>query len=133
VQHLGVPLIVVLGHSGCGAVQTAMASDDTQGQIATLVASIQPAVKLAKTGPGEALDQAVRINIAMVVRQLRTAAPILAPLVEEGSIKLWGPLRRQVAWLSCSYDSPLRSHRAPDRFQKASSPAQGVGPQERLE
>ncbi len=90
VQHLGVPLIVVLGHSGCGAVQTAMASDDTQGQIATLVAAIQPAVKLAKAGPGEALDQVVRINVAMVVRQLRTAAPILAPLVEEGSIKILG-------------------------------------------
>jgi carbonic anhydrase len=88
---LGVPLIVVLGHSSCGAVQAAMASDDTQGQIATLVAAIQPAVKLAKTGPGEALDhQAVRINVAMVVQQLRTAAPILAPLVEEGSIKILG-------------------------------------------
>ena len=90
VQHLGVPLIVVLGHSGCGAVQAAMAGDDTQGQIAMLVAAIQPAVKLAKTGYGEALDQAVRINIAMVVRHLRTAAPILAPLVEEGSIKILG-------------------------------------------
>ena len=90
VQHLGVPLIVVLGHSGCGAVQSAMASDDTQGQIATLVAAIQPAVKLAKTGPGEALDQAVRINIAMVMRHLRTAAPILALLVDIGSIKILG-------------------------------------------
>jgi carbonic anhydrase len=67
-----------------------MASDDTQGQIATLVAAIQPAVKLAKAEPGEALDQAVRINVAMVVRRLRTSAPILAPLVEEGSIMILG-------------------------------------------
>jgi carbonic anhydrase len=90
VKHLGVPLIIVLGHSGCGAVQAAMASDVTQGQIATLVAAIQPGVRLAKTGPGEVLDQAVRINVAMVVRQLRAAAPILAPLVEDGSIRILG-------------------------------------------
>jgi carbonic anhydrase len=90
VQHLGVPLIVVLSHSGCGAGQAAMASDDMQGQIATLVAAIQSAVKLAKTGPGEALDQAVRINVAVIVRQLRTAALILAPLVDKGSIKILG-------------------------------------------
>ena len=90
VKHLGVPLIIVLGHSGCGAVQAAMASDVTQGQIATSVAAIQPGVRLAKTGPGEVLDQAVRINVAMAVRQLRAAAPILAPLVEDGSIRILG-------------------------------------------
>ena len=90
VQHLGVPLIVVLGHSCCGAVQAALAGGDMQGQIATLVAAIRPAVKLARNRPGETLDQAVRINISMVVSQLRTAAPILAPLVDEGRIKILG-------------------------------------------
>jgi carbonic anhydrase len=94
VQHLGVPLVVVLGHCGCGAVQATMAGGQSQGQIATLVAAIQPAVEQSKTGPGETLDlalaHAVRINVAMVVRQLRTAALILAPLVEEGKIKILG-------------------------------------------
>jgi carbonic anhydrase len=94
VQHLGVSLIVVLGHSGCGAVQAAMAGGQSQGQIAMLVAAIQPAVEQSNTGPGETLDlalaHAVRINVAMVVRQLRAAAPILAPLVDEGKIKILG-------------------------------------------
>lgn len=90
VQHLGVPLVLVMGHSGCGAVQAALAGHETQGQIATLVKAILPAVELAKLGPGEVLDQAIRVNVARVVRQLRAAAPILAPLVREGSLTVLG-------------------------------------------
>jgi carbonic anhydrase len=90
VQHLEVPLIIVMGHSGCGAVQAALAGHETQGQITTLVKAIQPAVELAKLELAEVLDQVVRVNIARVVHQLRTAPPILAPLFQEGRLKVAG-------------------------------------------
>ena len=89
-QHLGVALIVVLGHSRCGAVQAAIADDDAHGQIASLVRAIRPAVEHAKTKPGELLDNAIRANVAMVVRQLRTAAPVLAALAGEGHLEIVG-------------------------------------------
>lgn len=94
VQHLSVPLVVVLGHSSCGAVQAAMASSPSQGRIASLVAAIQPALKESSTKPGETSDQAlanaVRSNVTLVVHQLLTAAPILATLVNQGTISIVG-------------------------------------------
>ncbi len=91
-QRLGVPLIVVLGHSGCGAVQAAVAGGDPGGSIATLVRAIQPAVEVAKTEPGALLENAVRANLALAVRELRTAAPILASLQATGNLEVRGAL-----------------------------------------
>ena len=94
VLHLDLRLIVVLGHSSCGAVQAALqvtqGGEAVKGRLAMLVAALQPAIKEAEGEPGEALDRAVRSNITMAVRQLRTAGPILAPLVEEGRIQILG-------------------------------------------
>ena len=92
VQRLGVPLIVVLGHSGCGAVQTAVAGGDPGGNLAMLVRAIQPAVELARTEPGALLENAVRANVGLAVRQLRTAAPILASLEATGNLEVRGAL-----------------------------------------
>jgi carbonic anhydrase len=89
VQHLGLPLVLVLGHSSCGAVQATLAGNDIQGRVATLVAAIQPAIELAKMGTGEVLDQAVRIHVARAVHQLRIAPPILA-LFREGKLEILG-------------------------------------------
>jgi carbonic anhydrase len=90
VEHLGVPLIIVLGHSGCGAVQAALAGGQVRGQIHRLVTAIKPAVLSAAGAPGEPLDQAVRTNVDMVVRQLRAACPVLAPLVAQGKLVIVG-------------------------------------------
>jgi len=79
VEHLGVPLILVLGHSGCGAVQAAVAGGAHEGSIHVLVAAIEPAVEVARLEPGPLLENAVRANVQLVVRQLRSAGPVLAP------------------------------------------------------
>jgi carbonic anhydrase len=88
VDQLGVRLIVVLGHSSCGAVRAALSGHAGAGQISTLVASIQLAVQLSSGQPGDAVDRAVRANAAMVARQLRSAAPVLAPLVSGGRLRI---------------------------------------------
>ena len=99
VQHFDIPLIIVLGHSGCGAVLAAMDDHEIQGQIATLVKAVHPALELAKEQPGGTLDRAVRSNVALVVRQLRAAAPILAPLVEAENLKIRGAYYDQASGL----------------------------------
>src|SRR5207247_447965 len=48
VEHLGTRLIVVLGHSRCGAVGAAVASEAAPGHVQSIVADIQPAVQAMK-------------------------------------------------------------------------------------
>ena len=93
VAELGVPLILVLGHQRCGAVQAALRSRDggaPPGHIGRLVAAIQPAVGRVDQHLGDPLDNAVRANVELGVAQLRAAAPILAPAVQAGQVQIVG-------------------------------------------
>jgi carbonic anhydrase len=89
-EHLHTPLIMVLGHQKCGAVEAALKGGEAPGQIGSLVKAIQPAVAHAKGQPGDALDNAVKANVEMVVAQLKTAKPIVTDLLEHGKVKVVG-------------------------------------------
>lgn len=90
VRHLGVPLVLVMGHTGCGAVTAAVESAEDEGQIRTLIAAIQPAVALARNEPGPLVDNAVRANVRLAVRRLEDVAPVLAPCVALGQVMITG-------------------------------------------
>jgi carbonic anhydrase len=94
VAELNVPLIVVLGHSGCGAVKAAMkhidAKDSLPGAINGLVELLKPAVAKSKGMPGDALEDAIRENVEMGVERLKGLEPILAPRVKDGKVKVVG-------------------------------------------
>jgi carbonic anhydrase len=94
VAELDVPLIMVLGHSGCGAVKAAIAhldqKDAPPGAINDLVALIGPAVAVARRQPGNLLDHAIRANVMLGMERLEHLAPILAPRVREGRLKVAG-------------------------------------------
>ncbi len=81
---LGIPLIVVLGHAGCGAVKAAIAGQAVPGQISTLFAPIRPAVERA--GPN--LDATIKANAQIQADLLRTASPVIAGLVGQGKVKV---------------------------------------------
>ena len=89
-EHLGSPLLVVLGHSRCGAVEAAAKRGETPGHIADIIAAIRPAVERAKGMPGDPVDNAVRANVRMVVEQLKSSQPVLFHLVEEGKLQIVG-------------------------------------------
>ncbi len=74
VEHLGVRLIVVLGHERCGAVQAAVASDSAPGHIQSLVRDIQPAVQAVKGKPGDQVHLAVAENARLMAEEIRTKA-----------------------------------------------------------
>jgi carbonic anhydrase len=74
VEHLGVRLIVVLGHERCGAVQAAVASDTAPGHIQSLVRDIQPAVQAVKGKPGDTVHLAVTENARLMAEEIRTKA-----------------------------------------------------------
>jgi carbonic anhydrase len=94
VAELNVPLIVVLGHSSCGAVKAAIkaidAKDALPGAINDLVELIKPAVAKSKATAGDPLDNAIRANVAIGVKRLKELDPILAGPVNEGKVKVVG-------------------------------------------
>jgi len=91
VDHLGARLIVVLGHTRCGAVTAALASDTAPGHVQSLVRDIQPAVKAAKGKPGDALSATVTENARQVAAQIKAKAAL-------------GDLAKEVRIVSAVYD-----------------------------
>ena len=94
VAHLGVPLIVVLGHERCGAVQAAIEVVEKNatfpGSIGDMVEPIVPAVLKARSEAGDLLDNAVRANVNRVVENLRQSGPVLQQPLEERRLKIVG-------------------------------------------
>jgi len=90
VGNLGVQLVVVLGHSGCGAVNAAVQGVDAPGQLGGLIAAIRPAVERVDKEPGDRVENAVRANVALVVESLRAAEPVLNRLVDEEQVRIIG-------------------------------------------
>jgi carbonic anhydrase len=96
VAVLGTPLILVLGHSKCGAVDAAVkAVKDGKvfsGHIPSLVEAIRPAVKIAQGQAGDLLDNAIKQNVLFNVAKLKTTGPILSDAVQGGKLKVAGGL-----------------------------------------
>lgn len=76
VEHLGVRLIVVLGHERCGAVTAAMASDTAPGHVGSLVRDLQPAVIATKGKEGNSLDLAIAENARLMAAKIRSDASL---------------------------------------------------------
>ena len=92
VAELGCPLVVVLGHEGCGAIQAALkvVSDDLvlPGAIGEMVGPIIPAVLSAQRMQGDLLANAVKENARRVARRLRESDQILSEPVRQGRVKV---------------------------------------------
>ena len=87
-EHLHTPLLVVLGHSNCGAVGATIAGGELEGHLPSLAEAIHPAVEQARGQEGDLLDNAVRANAKMVAEQVKASEPILAHLVKAGKLKV---------------------------------------------
>jgi carbonic anhydrase len=94
VAELGTRLILVLGHSQCGAVKAAIthidANDRLPGSIGDLIDPIRPFVKAVVGQPGDKLANVTKANVLGGVKRLEELNPILAPLVKKGELKVVG-------------------------------------------
>jgi carbonic anhydrase len=92
VEHLGVPLVVVLGHDSCGAVTAVVAGGEAPGHLGSLVEAIQPAVDEARGAVGEdqLLNQSIDNNIFNIVQQIESSEPVLAEYVADGRLQVVG-------------------------------------------
>jgi len=93
-QVLNSPLILVLGHEGCGAVDSTIKSmkDGTTlpGHLPSLVAAVRPAVEAVQDQPGDLLTNAIRRNVAVNVEKLKAAAPMLKAAAADKKIRVVG-------------------------------------------
>ena len=90
VDHLNVPLVLIIGHDGCGAVDAAIADGEIPGHIGSLVDAIKPAVDMARGMGGDLLSKSIDANTKNVVDQLNSTGPILSLAVKQGRLKIIG-------------------------------------------
>ncbi len=108
-SHLGSPLVVVMGHTHCGAVTAAASGGDVAGGCIPLVLEqIAPAVKRARAEnpgatPEELIGHAVRHNVWQVIENLFTKSPLVCRSVREGDVAVVGAVldieTGRVEWL----------------------------------
>ena len=82
VAVLGAKVIVVMGHSDCGAIKAAIDGNEVPGQISALYPHLQPA--LDQAGPD--LYGATRVNAKLQADLLRKASPVISGMIKEGRL-----------------------------------------------
>jgi carbonic anhydrase len=91
-EHLGAPLVVVLGHERCGAVVAACEVVTKKakfpGSIGPMVRPIVPAATAMHGKPGDFVDNTVRESARRTARRLATGSPILSHLIKDGKLKI---------------------------------------------
>lgn len=88
VEHLHTPLVVVLGHSSCGAVSAVANGANLEGHMASLGPAIQAAVKKVKDMPGDLTDNAAKDLAQTMSDKIAESEPIIADHVKDGSVKV---------------------------------------------
>ncbi len=90
VEHLAIPLVMVLGHERCGAVEAAAKGADAPGRLGLVLQAIKPAVEKVTGQPGDLVENAVRANVEMVGGRLKAAQSLLAEGVKAGRVRIVG-------------------------------------------
>ncbi len=94
VAELGARVIMVLGHSACGACKAAIAHIDNKdalpGAIEGVVDYIRPSVREVAGKPGDKLANVTKANVLAGVKKLQTLDPILSKFTSSGELKVVG-------------------------------------------
>lgn len=89
-EHLGSPLILVLGHTNCGAVTAATEGGEAGGKIQSIVNEITPSVQKAKdAGAEDVLSKAIELNVMNSVNKI-LSSDIIKELKEEEKVEVIG-------------------------------------------
>jgi carbonic anhydrase len=84
VAILRIHALVVLGHTGCGAVKAAMKADSVPGQISSLYPHLRPAVEQSAGN----LDKAIEGNAKLQAELLRTSSTVIRDAAKAGTVKV---------------------------------------------
>ena len=87
-EHLHSPLLMVLGHTNCGAVAAALQEDELDGHLPSIAQAIEEAVERARDAEGDTLDMTIRAHARITAEHLRESESILKGLVDYGKLKV---------------------------------------------
>ena len=95
VGHAHTPVLVVMGHSHCGAVTAVAQHAHVEGSVKPLVKNIKNAVAEAQKSKGDKfnealLEEAIRCNVWLSIKNIFTQSKEVRQLVEEGKLKVIG-------------------------------------------
>ncbi len=95
VEHLKTPLLVVMGHTKCGAVAAAASKATTHGKITDLVSAIKPAVERAQRNnpratPEDVARIAVKENVWQSIFDLIKNSEVIREKLEAGQVRVVG-------------------------------------------
>lgn len=100
VEHLGTPLLIVMGHQGCGAIQALLDSADKiesgEIEVADHVSKIIEKLKSEEEeqpilhAENKDSNKAVVANVINGVRQLRHSDPVLKEAYQSGKLQILG-------------------------------------------
>lgn len=92
VDHLGVPLFIILGHEKCGAVTAAVAQEGpAPGNIGVLLSKIHPAIAKAralKTPTAEMVEKVTDLHLEELAQQVFRESDIIREAVAAGRLRL---------------------------------------------
>jgi len=96
-EHLGIPLIIVMGHTRCGAVTAAVEGGEASVPVRSILNNIEPAVAKVKKVFGGAADddlvaKAIVENIWQTIDDIFKTSPAIRSLVKAGRLKVAGAL-----------------------------------------
>jgi carbonic anhydrase len=93
----GAKLVLVLGHTACGAIKGAI-DDAVLGNLTGLLARIKPAIPETKFEGEKSsknpayVDAVARTNVTLALENIRRRSPVLADLEKKGSIQITGAM-----------------------------------------
>ena len=90
VEHLHVPVVLVLGHSGCGAVTAAVAGQHGAGGIDWILSAIRPAVWASGMVGGDVVDNAAREHVRRTADVIVSQSALLHEAVDRRRVSVVG-------------------------------------------
>jgi carbonic anhydrase len=105
VTHLGTPLLIVMGHSKCGAVTAAVKGAELHGHLPSLVSLIKPAAEKAKghTPEDEMIPRAIEFNVWQQVENIFNKSAAIREFAAQGKVQVVGAIydiaTGKVQWL----------------------------------
>lgn len=141
VTHLGTPILVVMGHTKCGAVTAVVKGAELHGHLAALAKLIEPAAKKAKgdgTSAEEAIPVAIQLNVWQQIESILVSSPLVRAQAVAGKVDVQGAVydiaSGKVVWLGRHPDmerllaTPApEEHAAPAGLSDAHAPETGHG------
>lgn len=116
VGHLHTPLLLVMGHTHCGAVGAVAKGSELHGLIPELVDNIRPAVERSRAAGGDAdsvIARAIEENVRQSMADIIRRSSIVRDALQSGSVKMAGAVydieTGKVRWLSDTPDPKPKS------------------------